>query len=261
MRKILLFIAALTLIFCLFVPARARAEGESAETDKVVHLAVGSVDGAVGDEVEVPLLLSDCVGVDSLELDLNYDAAALSVAKVVPGDLFPVEYCVTNTDQPGVIHIACASALGLKGDGTLLSVRFQILTAAGSALAVTTHLNEKELTFINADYQQFGAYLTLENGGVSVGGATVPAPLVTPWTPATPIPTPSPSPTPTVEPTFNAQTISETPVPSAAPNAAAQPDPGAYYIIGALVALLIVIIVVSAVRRKKAKDAAEENER
>jgi len=261
MRKFLLLVTAAALCLCLFAPAQTRAEGESGETDRIVHLAVGSASGEVGDEVEIPLLLSDCAGGDSLELDLNYDSAALSVVKVVPGDLFPVEYCVTNADQPGVIHIACASALGLEGDGTLLTVRFQILTAAGSALTVTTHLNEKELTYIDADYNQFGAYLTLENGGVNVGGASAPAPLVTPWTPATPIPTPTPSPTPTVEPTFDAQAIADTPAPSAAPELSGQPDPGAYYIIGALIALLILLIVVSAVRRKKEKSAADEDER
>lgn len=261
MRKFLLLVTAITLGLCLFAPAQTRAEGESGETDKVVHLAVGSASGEVGDEVEVPVLLSDCAGVDSLELDLNYDPAALRVVKITPGDLFPVEYCVTNADQPGVIHIACASALGLEGDGTLLTVRLQILTAAGSALTVTTHLNEKEITYIDADYNQFGAYLTLENGGVSVGGTSAPAPLVTPWTPATPIPTPTPSPTPTVEPTFDALALADTPAPSAEPELSGQPDPGAYYIIGALTALLVVLIVFSVVRRKKAKAAAEEDER
>ena len=261
MRKFLLLVTALTLGVCLAVPA-ARAEGDGGEEDKIVRLSVGSVSGEAGDLVDVPLLLSDCAGVDSLELDLNYDAAALSVVSVTPGDLFPAEYCVTNIDQAGVIHIACATALGLEGDGTLLSVRFQVLTAAGSALTVTTHLNEKEITYIDADYNQFGAYLLLENGGVSVGGASVPAPLVTPWTPATPIPTPTPSPTPTAEPTFDAQALAaDTPAPTAAPDLSGQPDPGAYLIIGALSALIVVLIVVSAVRRKKEKAASEEDDR
>ena len=261
MRKFLLLVTALTLGVCLAVPAAARAEGEGGEEDKIVQLSVGSVSGEVGDEVDVPLLLSDCAGVDSLELDLNYDSAALSVVKVTPGDLFPVEYCVTNTEQAGVIHIACACALGLEGDGTLLTVRFQILTATGSALTVTTHLNEKEITYIDADYNQFGAYLLLENGSVSVGGASAPDPLVTPWTPATPIPTPTPSPTPTAVPTFDAQALADSPAPTATPEPSGQPDPGAYLIIGVLVALLIVIIVVSTVRRKREKATAEEDDR
>jgi hypothetical protein len=190
MRKLLLLLSALALAVFIIGTVRARAEEE--ETDKVVCSGVESVSGEVGDKVDVPILLSDCETVDSVEFDLNYDSAALSVVSVTPGDLFPAEYCVSNTDTPGCVSIACCCELGLEGDGTLLTVRFEILTATGSALTITTHKTgeraEEVVSYIDEDYNQYFSYVSLTNGAVTVGTAAAPDPLVTPWAPATPTP-------------------------------------------------------------------------
>ena len=53
---------------------------------------------------------------------------------------FLAEYVVYNADEPGRIRIACADALGLKGDGTLLTVRFTALSAAGRPAPPPTRL-------------------------------------------------------------------------------------------------------------------------
>ena len=252
MRRLLLLISALVLALCLIVPSAAFADGEP-----VVLLTFGSATGEVGDEVDVPVLLSGCETVDSVQFDINYDPAALSIVSVTPGNLFPVEYCISNTAESGVVRLACACALGLEGDGTLLTIRFKILSETGSALTVTSRLAGSEVTFIDADFNQYTAYLSLENGGVSVGAGTVPNPLVTPWAPVSPSPTPSPTPTATPEPTAAPTEQAATPAPEAPAPSAGGMDPFAYYVIGGLIALILIVVVVSAVRRRKAHELEE----
>jgi len=252
MRKILSVFSVVILAVCLLSPAYALAD-----EGRVVRLSVGRAGGEVGAEVDVPVMLYDCERVDSVEFDLNYDPAALSVVSVTPGDLFPVEYCVSNASEAGVIHVACACALGLDEDGTLLTVRFKILSETGSAVTVTTHLSEKEITYIDGDYNQYSAYVELENGGVCVAAGIIPEPLLTPWTPVTPTPVPTDTPAPTEIPQI------ETQQQSAEPEATPEPagslsdiDPVAYYVVGGLVGVLVILIVVSLSVRKKHRSEA-----
>ncbi|MEN6340120.1 MAG: cohesin domain-containing protein [Clostridiaceae bacterium] len=257
MRKLILVLSALVLVLCLAAPSAALADGEP-----VVRLSFGSASGEVGAEVDVPVLLSDCKGVDSVQFDINYDPAALSVVSVTPGDLFPAEYCITNIAESGVVRVACACALGLEGDGTLLTIRFQILTETGSALTVTSRLGGSEVTYIDADYNQLTAYLSLENGGVSVGAGSIPGALVTPWVPVSPSPSPTAVPSPSPTPTATATQQAQTPVAESADTSAANPI--VYYLIGGLLAAIVVVVIISVVLRSKARkpgDAVDKTNR
>lgn len=243
MKRMLPVLTAL--ILAALIPAYALAEGNESVT-----ISIGTASAEADAQVDVPVYLKNCAQVDSIQFDLNYDPAALSVVSVTPGDLFLAEYVVYNADEPGRIRIACADALGLKGDGTLLTVRFTALSAAGSALTVTGGV----ITRVDADYQQTNAYVTLEDGGVSSGAGAVPAALVTPWIPETPPPTPTPEPTasPVPEPDALAQPVDsglpETPAPSAADAAV---DPLSYVVVAVLFLILIGLIVVSTLKRRR----------
>ena len=68
MRKLLLVVSVLVLTLCMITLAAAHADGELA-----VRLSFGSASGEVGDTVDVPMLLSGCRSVDSVQLDFNYD--------------------------------------------------------------------------------------------------------------------------------------------------------------------------------------------
>ncbi|HWQ06818.1 MAG TPA: cohesin domain-containing protein, partial [Feifaniaceae bacterium] len=253
----ILVLSALVLVLCLAAPSAALADGEP-----VVRLSFGSASGEVGAEVDVPVLLSDCKGVDSVQFDINYDPAALSVVSVTPGDLFPAEYCITNIAESGVVRVACACALGLEGDGTLLTIRFKILSEAGSALTVTSRLGGSEVTYIDADYNQLTAYLSLENGGVSVGAGSIPGALVTPWVPVSPSPSPTAVPSPSPTPTATATQQAQTPVAESADASAANPI--VYYLIGGLLAAIVVVVIISVVLRSKARkpgDAVDKTNR
>lgn len=245
MKRILLVLTAL--ILTLVFPICAFA----AEGNESVAIVIGTVNAEEDAQVaDVPVYLEGSAGVDSIQFDLNYDPAALSVVSVTPGDLFMAEYVVYNADEPGRIRIACADALGLEGDGTLLTVRFSVLSKSGSALTATNGI----ITRVDADYQQTKAYVSLEDGGVSVGGGAIPAALVTPWIPETPVPTPTPEPTPTIapEPEALAQSAgadqSETPATQTADKTV---NPISYVVVAVLFVLLIVLITVSVLKRRR----------
>lgn len=256
MRKLLPILSALILTAIMVVPVHVLAEEDP---DTTVRIEVGSASGEVDDEVDVPVMLYDCEHVDSIEFNLNYDPDALSVVSVTPGDLFPAEYCFSNSDTAGYISVACCCALGLEGPGTLLTVRFKILSDAGSALTVTTHKSgeyaEEVVSYIDEDYKQYFSYVTLENGSVTVGSSTAPDPLVTPWIPATPIPTPSPSPEPTEVPVAGMQTYEDEPASSDTTDAtrSSEVDPVAYIVVGGLFVVLVVLIAVTVSRRRKSR--------
>lgn len=254
MRKLLLGVSVLLLTLCLITPAAAHADGEL-----TVRLSVGNACGEVGDTVDVPVLLSGCKSVDSVQLDFNYDPAALSVVSVIPGELFPVEYCITNFAESGVVSLACACAQGLEDDGTLITIRFKILSDTGSALTVTSHIGGREVTYIDADINQLTAYLLIENGGVSVGAGSVPLPAVTPWIPDSPLPTPSPTPTDSPEPTVSVTQMEQTESSATEIPAVSDKDTIAYYFIGALI-MVIIFIIVTAVRLRKVREL-EKNDR
>ena len=243
MKRTLLFLPALLLAVMFLLPAQARAEERS------VFIRVESAEAAAGDETDLAVTLEGCAGVDSVQFDLNYDPAALQVVSMTPGDLFPAEYTVANLSEPGRVRIACASALGIGDAGRLLILRFRALTDAGSAVTISSGI----VTRVDAEYNQSTAYVVIENGGVSIGGAPLPAAAVTPWIPETPAPTPTPVPTPspTPSPTPTPAEMSTLPQDDAAPAEQKSIPTMAYFVAGGLALVIIVMIIAIAAAKKR----------
>ena len=191
MKRVFLFLTVLLLAVSLTAPKRALAE----EADSVL-ISIGTVTGETDSQIDLPVTLSQCKSVDSVQFDLNYDSAALAFLSMTPGELFAAQYTVINTDVPGRIRVACASALGLEGAGTLMTLRFQVLSDTGSAVTVSSGI----VTRVDEAYNQSTALVSIADGGVAIGTAPLPAPVVTPWVPATPVPSPTPTPEVTATP-------------------------------------------------------------
>jgi len=236
MKRTLLFLLALFCAAAVLPQAHARAEEAS------VMLQVDTVTGESGEEVDIPVLLGSCLGVDSVQLDLNYDAEAVSLVSVTFGGLFTLSQY--NDSEAGRVRIACASALGLNQAGALVTLRFTLTGESGSAVTITNAI----VTRVDTDYNQSEALVSVENGGVTLGGAPLPAAKVTPWVPATPTPTPSPEPTPTPSPT---PAPTPTTAVSAALDLARRIPAAAYLVTGALIFILILILSLAAANKKK----------
>lgn len=236
MKRTLLFLLALFCAAAVLPQAHARAEEAS------VMLQVDTVTGESGEEVDIPVLLGSCLGVDSVQLDLNYDAEAVSLVSVTFGGLFTLSQY--NDSEAGRVRIACASALGLNQAGALVTLRFTLTGESGSAVTITNAI----VTRVDTDYNQSEALVAVENGGVTLGSAPLPAAKVTPWVPATPTPTPSPEPAPTPSPT---PAPTPTTAVSAALDLARRIPAAAYLVTGALIFILILILSLAAANKKK----------
>ena len=196
MKRIFVLTAAICLLLAALLPA-ALAEGE-------IALQTDTVTAKAGGQATVTVALSNASGMDPLQLRVNYDPEALRLtAEPEPGEPLAGGVAVSNIDEAGVIVFAFASAAGVREDGTMLTLQFEVLRETGSAVVLTDVL----ATVVDGMLVQKKAYVTVENGGVAVGeSGQVPEPIVTPWPVETPTPTPSPTPEPT-----------PTPVPTAAP--------------------------------------------
>ncbi len=205
MRKKRFFAATLAAILALMaglVPASA---------EEPVQLAVEQGTGAAGDTVTLNVTIDQCAGVDSLEFRLNYDPQALTLLRVDGGELLAGGIYYSNIETKGLVRFAYAAKDGLTAGGVVLSLHFTLTSDKGSAVILTDAL----CSSVDADYvQRPDVYVTLINGGISEGGAPIPAPLVTPWVPRTPEPTPTPTPVPT-----------DTPAPSVTPEPTLIPSP------------------------------------
>ena len=213
--------------------------------------------GAVGSTVDVKVSLLNCINVDSTEFDINYDASAVAVVSITPGDVFPAQYTVSYSDKPGRIAIACARAIGFSGNGTVLTIQFKIISDVGSALTLTTHLplsgdnSAQEVTWVDENYLQHKANVAIVNGGITVGDSALPAPVVTPWVPATPAPSPSPASTPAPTASSESSLPQETTSPEIVSAPTTTLTATAYYIGGGL--LLAVVVLAAIVLRSRRK--------
>lgn len=198
-KKLTVLLTALLLLTALPLTASHAAVEAKIE--------VMAVDGAVGDVVEIPLVITDCEGLDSLEFRINYDASALKFVRLDNGDVFESEFLISNPAEAGLVRVATISAYGLTQSGTLLTLKMKVLKDSGSVVTITDAI----ATSVDPenDFLQSKAYLTVTDGGVSVGGNALPASQTTPWIAETPEPTPSPEPTATPEPAATSESSPE----------------------------------------------------
>lgn len=231
--------------------APATVSDESAAPE-IVRLIVETVSAEADGEATVALRIENGNGVDSLQCNLNYNGNAMAVKRVEAGVTFPAEYCVTNTKEAGRVRLAAACAFGLDNEnGNVIVLHCKLNGESGSAVTITDAI----VSTVGADYVQSPAYVSIVDGGVSVGGGALPPSAVTPWIPETPPPPETPTPVPTEEP---APAVLDTPAPVMTPEPEAvlekKPSMLPYAIAGVLAVLLaagIVILLVSSSNKKK----------
>ncbi|MBR5804702.1 MAG: hypothetical protein IKY03_01055 [Clostridia bacterium] len=193
------------ILLLLLVPV-SRALGEDEIGIKVSNTAIAS-DG----QAAVTVSLSNCRGMDSVQFDIWYDAHAVMLADAAPGDLLAGGIYAFNTETPGIIRFAYASAEGLEeGNGTAVNLTFAALQDTGTAVLVS----EARASRFDGENGtgQTKAFVTVENGGITPADSEiVPEAGITPWIPETPTPSPEPTPEPTETPRMQVQATPEIP--------------------------------------------------
>ena len=200
-RKRTIFIIIIMILLLLLTPALP-ALGEDE-----IGINVSNTSLAPDGQAAVTVALSNCRGMDSLQVDIWYDANAVMLTDAAPGDLLAGGIYAFNTETAGVIRFAYASAEGLReGNGTALMLTFAALQDTGSAVLVS---EAKASRFDGENGTgQLKAFVMVENGGIAPADSkVVPEAGVTPWIPETPTPTPEPTPESTGTPQIQATPV------------------------------------------------------
>ena len=232
MKKVVIWVMAACLTIGAFAQ-RALAEDE-------VVLAVDTVAGAAGETVDVTVNVSNALRLDSIQFRVNYDQQALHLVEAVPSELTQSSgILVTNTEVDGLVQVAFACAYGLEQNGSVLTLRFEVLTDTGSAVTISDVLATK----VDAELSQYKVYLAITDGGVQVGEASLPESAATPWIPESPTPEPTATPEVTDAPPETIDIpITQTLKPGGA---------GLYIVAGIAIVGLIVAIVLSLSKKRR----------
>lgn len=93
----------------------------------------------VGDDFTLPINVMDLVADDevvSVEMNVSYDPAVVSITNVVAGDVTSGASVVGNTGTAGVVRIAIASGSALSGDGSLVVLEGTAVAGGNAAISV-----------------------------------------------------------------------------------------------------------------------------
>ncbi|MBI4670366.1 MAG: hypothetical protein HY741_01685 [Chloroflexi bacterium] len=97
-----------------------------------VTVQVGSAQGEKGSAVQVPIQLIGAPGIGAMHLEILYDARVLQPAGVERGALAgPNALIESNPNQAGRLIIGIITLDGIKGDGVLANVKFNLVGEPG----------------------------------------------------------------------------------------------------------------------------------
>ena len=238
----------------------------SAATAPVV-ITSEDVRGKVGDTVAVtlnvvvePPKLNQTM--DSLQFVLEYDSAALEFDGIqeISGDkinILGAQFICSVTTKPGAVAFSAAATNGTSGSGTLMHVRFKILSAVSTMLV----LKKVSYSFVTNGSGSQRGYTggTLNLGRIT--GESVPTTIV----PASYSPYDSPQPsapvaTDSAEPRFPVTEVSPVPGASPEPEENNGDSDALAYIVFALfivVAILVCVVLTLMIVRRGRKARAE----
>lgn len=214
-----------------------------------VTITSEDVRGSVGDTVTVEMNLTveaPKLGqtMDSLQFVLEYDSAALEFVDIqeLSQDrmkILGVEYTCNVTTKTGAVAFTAASSSGCTGSGTLMHVRFKILSAVSTMLV----LKKVSYSFITPSS---GSQRSYTGGTINLGrvtGQSVPN-TIPPYTSA-PAGSQPPATVATDEPRFPVTEVTTTPGSSPAPEPTNENnDVLAYIVFGLFIVVAILICVV-----------------
>lgn len=100
-------------------------------------ISTGALEGQSGGTIQVPLQLTGAPEVGALHLELLYDPKVLSPEAVTKGALAGNNALLeSNLSRPGRVVFGLVTLDGIKGDGTLATVKFKVIGDAGAKSAL-----------------------------------------------------------------------------------------------------------------------------
>lgn len=87
-------------------------------------------------EVKIPVDLKNASNVGSLHIELVYDSAVLEATEVKVGNLARNAAIEFNLGDPGRVIVAIIDAMGINGDGPVVTVSFNVVGEGMSSLTL-----------------------------------------------------------------------------------------------------------------------------
>jgi hypothetical protein len=100
---------------------------------QTVTINVGSVKGAAGQKVEVPISAKDATDIGAMHIEVAFDPTVLEAQDAEKGQLLSGNSLLeSNTSEPGRVILGVVSLDGLKGDGIVATARFKVRGKSGA---------------------------------------------------------------------------------------------------------------------------------
>lgn len=98
-----------------------------------VTLRAGTVEGATGSTVEIPIEVAGAAGLGALQWEVVFDPTVLSADTVTQGKQASKALVESRKDTPGRLFIALASSEDVNGDGPVAVAKFKVIGAQGQS--------------------------------------------------------------------------------------------------------------------------------
>lgn len=142
-----------------------------APTGKAVGAATkikfGEAEGRIGDEVTIPVVISDSPGISTFFFVVKYDPSALSFVSADKGEVLSSgTFTPVNNSVNGELSLLWYTVDGdITKDGILMNVKFRINELARGNYDLTVHYLPKDI--VDTSYEQINCNVT--NGRISTG--------------------------------------------------------------------------------------------
>ncbi|MBD3184031.1 T9SS type A sorting domain-containing protein [Candidatus Poribacteria bacterium] len=128
-------------------------------------LIIPEVTGSPGDQITVPINISDATGVAGADIEVSYNSSILTVGEIKSTTLSNGMSLVSNTNTPGTIIIRLAGTSSISsGDGALVDITFTI--SAGASVGTETPVTFQSAEAYNAEALNLN--ITTQNGKVKI---------------------------------------------------------------------------------------------
>jgi len=141
-----------------------------------ITISIDSTSAGSGSKVVIPVIVSGASNLGAMDLMVTYDPSILKFSGAEVGSLSTNGMIESNGDSPGVIKIGFVDSRGVTGDGTLMTLTFNVVGKKGATSKITpqvTGVKNANLVDIQTTITRGGVFTVGEGGKSPLSIVTV----------------------------------------------------------------------------------------
>jgi hypothetical protein len=132
----------------------------------VITVSIDSTSAGSGSKVVIPVKVSGASNLGAMDLMTTYDSSVLKFSSAEVGSLSTNGMIESNGNSPGVIKIGFVDSRGVTGDGTLITLTFDVVGKNGATSKITPQVTGAWNTnLVDAQVTTTGGVFTVAEGG------------------------------------------------------------------------------------------------